>query len=67
MPTDEALLLQALGRHLLNLIDLTDDTVAMIALAACANDLSQRASVLAEEEIHRQIAAQADLEDPQGS
>jgi len=67
MPTDEATLLNVLSRHLRNLIDLTDDTVAMIALAACANDLSERASVLAEEAIHRQIAAQPDPQDPQGS
>jgi len=67
MPTDEATLLNVLSRHLRNLIDLTDDTVAMIALAACANDLSERASVLAEEQIHRQIAAHTDPEDPQGS
>jgi len=67
MPTDEATLLNVLARHLRNLIDLTDDTVAMIALAACANDLSERASVLAEEAIHRQIAAQPDPDDPQVS
>jgi len=67
MPTDEPTLLNVLARHLRNLIDLTDDTVAMIALAACANDLSERASRLAEEHIHPQIAAQPDPEDPQGS
>jgi len=67
MPTDEATLLTVLSRHLRNLIDLTDDTVAMIALAACANDLSERASVLAEEAMHRQIAAQPDPDHPQVS
>jgi len=67
MPTDEATLLNVLARHLRNLIDLTDDTVAMIALSHCAKELSERASVLAQEAIHRQIAPHADPDDPQGS
>jgi len=52
MPTDEPTNLRTLADHLRRLITLTQDETAIDILMDCANDLSNRASELADPHAH---------------
>jgi len=67
MPIHEPTNLRTLAKHVRELTTLTQDQTAIDTLMDCAADLWLRASQLAEDDLHRQIAAQRDPHDPQVS
>jgi len=67
MPIHEPSNLTAIALHVKHLTTLTQDQTAIDTLMHCAAELARQAQSLAEDELHRQIAAHTDPDDPQVS